>query len=64
MNAVIIGVGSLKEDWQRQGCGEYLKRLSRYGRYEIAEVPDEPEPAKPSEALNAAVMEKEGKGIL
>ena len=64
MNAVIIGVGSLKEDWQKQGCSEYLKRLTRYGKYEVCEVPDEPEPAKPSETLNNQVMEKEGLKIL
>lgn len=64
MNAVIIGVGSLKEEWQKAGCAEYLKRLTRYGKYEVTEIPDEPEPSKPSEALNAAVMEKEGRGIL
>ena len=64
MNAVIIGVGSLKEDWQKQGCSEYLKRLTRYGKYEVCEVPDEPEPAKPSETLNNQVMEKDGLKIL
>lgn len=64
MNASVICVGSLKEDWQKQGTNEYLKRLTRYGKYEIIEVPDEGEPDKPSEALNAAVMDKEGKGIL
>lgn len=64
MNAAIIAVGSLKEDWQKAGCAEYMKRLTRYGKYEIIEVPDEPEPSKPSDALNAAVMEKEGRSIL
>ena len=64
MNAVILCVGSLKEDWQRQGVAEYVKRLSRYGKYEVCEVPDEPEPAKPSTALNDAVMEKEGRALL
>ena len=64
MNAAIIAVGSLKEDWQKAGCAEYMKRLTRYGKYEIIEVPDEPEPAKPSDALNAVVMEKEGRSIL
>jgi len=64
MNGCILCVGSLKEKWQKEGCAEYLKRLTRYGKYEVIEVPDEPEPAKPSEALNAQVMEKEGKALL
>ncbi len=64
MNAAILCVGGLKERWQKEGCAEYLKRLTRYGKYEIIEVPDEPEPAKPSKALNAQVMDKEGRALL
>ena len=64
MNACVLAVGSLKEKWQKDGAGEYLKRLTRYGKYEIIEVPDEPEPAKPSKALNDMVMDKEGKALL
>lgn len=64
MNAAILCVGTLKEKWQKDGCAEYLKRLTRYGKYEVIEVPDEPEPAKPSPALNAQVMEKEGRALL
>ena len=64
MIAAVLGVGSLKEKWQKDGAQEYLKRLTRYGKYEMIEVPDEPEPAKPSPALNDMVMEKEGKAIL
>lgn len=64
MISAVIGVGSLKENWQKEGCREYLKRLTRYGKYEMIEVPDEPEPAKPSAALNEMVMDKEGKAIL
>lgn len=64
MNAAILCVGALKEKWQKDGCAEYLKRLTRYGKYEVIEVPDEPEPAKPSPALNAQVMEKEGRALL
>ena len=64
MNAAVFCVGALKEKWQKDGCAEYLKRLTRYGRYEVVEVPDEPEPVKPSPALNAMVMEKEGRALL
>lgn len=64
MNACVLCVGSLKEDWQRGGCAEYLKRLTRYGKYETVEVPDEPEPAKPSDILNEQVMQKEGRALM
>lgn len=64
MAMLIIGVGKLKEAWQRDACAEYLKRLKRFGGIEIKEVPDQPEPDKPSEALNKRVKEQEGKEIL
>lgn len=64
MNVCVLCVGKLKEKWAREGCAEYVKRLSRYGNLEIRELPDCPEPEKPSEALNRQVMEKEGREIL
>lgn len=64
MSILIIGVGKLKEAWQRDACAEYMKRLKRFGSIEIKEVPDQPEPDKPSEALNRRVMEQEGREIL
>ncbi len=64
MNALILCVGKLKEDWQRDACREYLKRLSRYGRFEVQEVEDCPEPAKPSGALEKQVMNREGEALL
>ncbi len=64
MNAQVLCVGKLKENWQREGCAEYLKRLSRYGSVEVIEIPDQPEPARPSEALEKQVLEKEGAELL
>ncbi len=64
MNALILCVGALKENWEREACREYLKRLSRFGKYEVEEVPDEPEPPKPSEALNRRLIECEGRALL
>ena len=64
MNAAILCVGKLKEKWQKDGCAEYLKRLTRYGNVEVIEVEDQPEPAKPSEALNRKVIEAEGQALL
>lgn len=64
MNATILCVGKLKEAWQRDGCAEYLKRLSRYGKYEIVAVDDEREPEKPSQALLKQIMDREGAALL
>jgi 23S rRNA (pseudouridine1915-N3)-methyltransferase len=64
MNALVLTVGKLKESWQRDGCAEYLKRLSRYGKYELAAVDDVREPDRPSDALNRQVMDREGASLL
>ena len=64
MNACVLCVGSLKEDWQKQGTNEYLKRLSRLGRVEEIELNDLPEPAVTSEAIEEQIRRKEGEAIL
>ncbi|MBR2570576.1 MAG: 23S rRNA (pseudouridine(1915)-N(3))-methyltransferase RlmH [Clostridia bacterium] len=64
MRILVLCVGKLKEDWQRAGCAEYLKRLSRFAAVEVREVSDQPEGAKPSEATMRAAMEKEGEALL
>ena len=61
---LLIGVGKLKEKWEREACAEYVKRLGRFCALEICELSDQPDPDKPSEALNRRVMEKEGREIL
>ena len=64
LNVVVIGVGRLKERWEREACAEYMKRLKRFCALEMRELDDQPEPDKPSEALNRKVMEREGQAIL
>ena len=64
LNVLVIGVGRLKESWEREACAEYAKRLKRFCALEIRELDDQPEPDRPSEALNRKVMEKEGQSIL
>ncbi len=64
MNAAVLCVGKLRESWQREGCAEYLKRLSRYGRYEVIQVDDRPEPENASPAQIRQVMEREGQALL
>lgn len=64
MNGTILCVGRLKEKWQRDGCAEYLKRLSRYGKYEVVSVDDLPAPERASDAQLRQIMEKEGQALL
>ncbi|MEA4897938.1 MAG: 23S rRNA (pseudouridine(1915)-N(3))-methyltransferase RlmH [Christensenellaceae bacterium] len=64
MNALVLCVGKLKEDWQREACREYLKRLGRYGRFGMTEVDDCPEPAKPAPALKKQVLDREAEALL
>ena len=64
MNAAILCVGKLKESWQREGCAEYLKRLSRYGRYEIVQVDDQREPDNASLAQIRQIVDREGQALL
>ena len=64
LNINIIGVGRLKEKWERDACAEYIKRLSRFCTLTVTELQDVAEPDKPSDTLNKKVMEKEGKEIL
>ena len=64
MNAAILCVGKLKESWQREGCAEYLKRLSRYGKYEIVQVDDQRESDNASPAQIRQIVDKEGQALL
>ena len=64
LNVLIIGVGQLKERWERDACAEYMKRLKRFCALEMRELDDQPEPDKPSDLLNKRVMEREGQAIL
>ena len=64
MNITVLCVGKLKEPWQKQGCDEYLKRLSRYGKYEIVQVDDVREPDHPTDALIRQAVEREGEALL
>jgi len=38
----ILAVGKIKEEYFKEACGEYIKRLSPYARISIEEIPYEP----------------------
>ena len=65
----VLTVGKLKEKYLREGCDEYLKRLSPYCKLTLLELPvvELPEsrcPADPSPAEIQRVLEQEGDSIL
>ncbi len=64
MNIKIICVGKLREQWHKQACDEYIKRLSRYCKLEIRQVDDERPKGKEGAAEKQRILEAEGKRIL
>ncbi len=64
MNALILCVGKLKENFWQEAAGEYLKRLQRYGRVQAEEVPDLPEGKGASDADRKQIVMKEGEELL
>ena len=64
MNITLICVGKLKEDYLRNACAEYQKRLSGFCRFSVEELEPERLSESPSEAEIAAALEKEGERVL
>ena len=64
MNVTVIAVGKLKESYLRDGCAEYVKRLTPYAKVNVIEVNEErcSDNPTPSEINN--VIAKEGERIL
>lgn len=60
----IICVGKLKESYLRDGCNEYIKRLSAFSKVNIIETPEERCSDSPSESKIKSVIEKEGARII
>ena len=60
----IVCVGKLKEQYLKDGCAEYLKRLKAFSRANIIEVSEERAGDNPSQSEINAVIEKEGRRII
>lgn len=57
----VVCVGKLKEQYWRDACAEYIKRLGAYCRLSVIELSESRLPQKPSDAeINAALL-AEGK---
>ena len=64
MNVSVICVGKLKESYLRDGCAEYVKRLSAYCKINIVEVAEERASDNPKETEIAQILQKEGERII
>lgn len=64
LNISIICVGRLKEQYLRDACAEYSKRLGAFCKLSIIELTPAKLPDSPSEAQISAALASEGKQIL
>ncbi len=64
LHITICAIGKLGQDWLRQGCGEYAKRLAPFCKLNVIELPEHRLPEKPSAAQIAQALEAEGKAML
>ena len=55
MNISVVCVGSVKEKFFKDACGEYIKRISRFGKVNISEV---------DECHTSGNQDKEKEGVL
>lgn len=59
MTIKILCVGSIKEDYLKQGINDYLKRLQPFYKTEIIQVKEESEPKNLSEGLITKIKQQE-----
>lgn len=64
INLELLAVGSLKEQWMRTGCAEYLKRIGMWSRITMTEIDEFRLPREPSPAQIENGLEREGARIL
>ena len=50
INVTVVCVGKLKESYLRDGCAEYIKRLSAFSKINVVEVAEERAGDNPSDA--------------
>jgi len=63
LNINLIVIGKLKEDYLRNACAEYIKRLGRYCAFELHELDECRLSDSPSEKEIAAALKKEAAAI-
>lgn len=63
-NINLITVGKLKENYLREACAEYTKRLGAYCHIKITELPEYRLPDNPSEKVIKSALDTEAVAIL
>lgn len=64
MKITVIAVGKLKENYLKEACAEYTKRLSAYAKVSMIEIPECRCSESPSAAETEKVKETEGAAII
>lgn len=64
MNVDLIVLGKLKEDYLREACDEYIKRLGSFCKINVIQLDPARLPESPSEAQVEAALVSEGDRIL
>ena len=60
----IVCIGKLKENYLKDACAEYTKRLSRFCNLHITELADEVLPSKLNDSIISEIQLKEGSKII
>ncbi len=60
----LICMGRLKEQYLRDACAEYIKRLGAFCRIQVTELSPKQLPENPSQAIIQNALEAEGRAIL
>ena len=63
LSVYLICVGKLKEQFYKDACAEYSKRLSAYCRLTLVEIPEVKLSKNPTLGEIAGALEKEGEAI-
>lgn len=64
MRITIISAGKLKENYLREGIGEFTKRLRPFTQLDIVEISEEKMPDAPSAKEKEKILDIEGKRLL
>jgi 23S rRNA (pseudouridine1915-N3)-methyltransferase len=64
MNVKLIVIGKLKEKYLRDGCDEYIKRLTKFCNLKLVELDEYKLPDKPSQKDIDNALSNEAKSIL
>lgn len=59
MNINLLCIGKIREEYYKQACGEYIKRLGRFCRLSVTELPEQSGGKNPSRKQIENLLETE-----